>query len=413
MANTFDVADWLCMEGVRRLNNTLVVGQFFNTDWEENYEKEFAVGDTVRVPIPLEFSVTDGLAYQPQPIQDTHTTITVDQISGVHFEYDAVERALRMPRGEDRVTEKLLVPAMDAIKQDIDSRCANWAYQNTNNIVGVLGTDPTTFDAVFGAAKQRMTELACPQTSKRAMILWPKVARALRASAVTYFNPPDEFSRQWKKGIIGEKDGFDTYESMSLYSHTSGVWAGVVEMLAGGQSGASLSLTATTSDTFKAGDVFNIVGVNQVNIKTKRSTGTLAQFRIIADVTAAASAATILIDPPIIGPGSPYQNVDALPAAGADLTLFPGTAAPTTAHSGTQSLALTRDAFALVGVTMKNPSKSSVEMVSQARDPNTGISVAFLRDHDSKTRTWINRFDVLWGRGNLRNNQCSVRVLSA
>ena len=40
---------------------------------------------------------------------------------------------------------------MDQIAQEIDSRAALWAYQNSNNIVGILGTDPADFDSSSAA----------------------------------------------------------------------------------------------------------------------------------------------------------------------------------------------------------------------------------------------------------------------
>jgi hypothetical protein len=407
--NQLEYVDWLSMEALRLLTNPLEVAPFFNTDYNSEFTKEFTVGETVRIPKPKRFLITSGLGYQPQAIIDTHTTVTVDQAFGVHFEWDSAEQALKLPRGEEKISRTILKPAMAKIKQEIDSRCAQWAMQNTPNVVGVLGTNPTTFDAVFGAAGQRLTELACPPGEK-GMILTPGVTRALRASAVSYFHPQTDLVRMWKKGSIGTVNDFDAYESMSLYSHTAGTWAGVVEMLAAGQSGASLSLTATTNDTFFTGDVVNIAGVNEVNPMTLRSTGTLKQFVITAPVTAAASAATIIVDPPIVGPGSPYQNVDALPAAGANLTLFPGTSSPN-GLTGTNGLAIHGDAFALVGVRLANP--KAAEMASYARDPKSGISVSFLRMFDPIERKWVNRFDVLLGFGNLHNDHCAVRVLGA
>lgn len=409
--NSFEFADWLTLEGMRLLTNSLEVAPFFNTSYNSEFTKEYTVGETVRVPFPVQFTVTDGFDYQPQPIIDRHTTVTVDQPMGIHFDWDSAEQALKLPRGEEKVKERILAPAMAKIKQEIDSRCALYAYQNTPNIAGILGTDPASFDAVFGAAGQRLAELACPD-GELGMILPPRVVRGLRASAVSYFNPPDSLTKMWKTGVVGKVNKFNTYESMSLYSHTAGTWAGTVEMLAGGQSGSSLSLTATNGDTFKQGDVFNIAGVNDVNPMTLRSTGTLKQFAVTQDVTAAASAATVQITPAIVGPGSPYQNVDALPAAGADLTLFPGTTSPN-GKSGLNGLAIHGDAFALVGVKLANPKASSAELVSQARDPKTGINVSFLRMFDPIKRRWINRFDVLMGFGLLYNDHCSVRVLSA
>jgi len=233
---------------------------------------------------------------------------------------------------------------------------------------------------------------------------------------VSYFNPASQISQMFKKGSIGEAVGFDSYQSMSLYSHTAGTWASSVTLSANVASGAtSLAVTCTTGDTFNQGDVINIGAVNEVNPGTLRSTGTLKQFVIAQSTVGAASAATLQLVAPdslgtIIGPGSPYQNVDALPLSGAALTLFPGTTTPN-GLKGVNSLALTDRAFALVGVRLANP--KAAEMSSYARDPETGISVSFLRMFDPVQRKWINRFDVLLGFGLLYNDHCAVRVLGA
>lgn len=406
------VGSWLSMEIMREMTNALEIAPYFNTSYNSELTKDFPIGTSFQVPFPKQFVATNSLAYTPQPIIDRTTTVTVDQVSSVHFDYDSVEKALKLPRGEDRLRQTLIRPAVNTIRQDIESRAALYAYLNTPNVVGVLGTNPSSFDTVYGAAGQRLAELG--YTGDLAMFLPPSVIRPLRNSAVSYFNPSADLTAMWKKGTIGEANGFETYQVNSLYSHTAGTWAGTVEVLAAGQSGATLSLTATTGDTFKPGDVFNIAGVYEVNRWTRRSTGTLKQFTVggTATVTAASSAATIPIIPSIIGPGSPYQNVDALPAAGADLTLFPGTSSPN-GKTGTQGLAMGRDAFALVGVRLPQPKEGTVEITSQSRDPRTGISIAIIRDFDPILRRWVNRIDTLYGFGNLYNDMAAVRVLSA
>jgi coat protein Gp5 len=414
--NALEYVDWLTLEGLRLLTNPLEVAPFFNTSYNNEFTKEFTVGETVRVPFPKQFTVTNGLGYQPQPIIDRHATITVDQPFGIHFEWDSAEQALKLPRGEEKIKRDILGPAMAKLRQEIDSRCALWAYQNTPNIVGTLGANPADFDSVHGAADQRLTELGCPSSGDRGMILSPSLARALRKSAVSYFNPASEIARQFKKGSIGEAVGFDSYQSMSLYSHTAGTWAGAVTVTTTSVSGATtLAVTCTTGDTFNQADVFNVGSVNEVNPMTLRSTGTLKQFVIALSTVGAASAATLTLVAAssagaIIGPGSPFQNVDALPVAGAALTLFPGTTSPN-GKVGVNSLAIQSDAFALVGVRLANP--KAAEMSSYARDPKTGISLSFLRMFDPVQRKWINRFDVLLGFGNFYNDHCAVRVLGA
>ena len=112
-----------------------------------------------------------------------------------------------------------------------------------------------------------------------------------------------------------------------------------------------------------------------VNPMTYRSAGplTLRTFTYPGPtVTLAAGANTLNILPPIFGPGSQYQNVDSLPANGAALTLWPGTTSPN-GKTGTVGLALSREAFALVGGKLYQP--KAVESAGQQQDPDSGIAI--------------------------------------
>lgn len=413
--NNLETTDWLCMEGLRLMTNSTEVLPSFNFDYDEQLDKEFPVGATFRVPLPNLGKIRTGLPYTPQPILDRHINITCDQVVGWDVEWDSVELALSMPRSEERIKKKILKPAMAQIQQEWDSRAANFATLNTPNIVGILGTAPTTFDAIYGAADQRLTELA-GNSKDKTMFLSPGMARALRQSAVSYFNPTDELAQMFKKGYIGEVTGFgQSYQSMSLYQTTADIWQTPGSVLTSGanQSGSSLNISCITGDTFTAGNPFNIAGVNDVNPMTLRSTGTLKQFVNLATVTGAGSVATLTIYPPIVGPGSPYQNVDALPGTAKLLTQYPGTTSPETPKTGFNGLAICKDAFAAVFVKLQNPKASSAEIVSQAQDPDTGMSVAFLRMFDPVSRKWINRFDTCGGFGILWADHAAVRVLGA
>lgn len=411
MANLFQVVDWITMESLRTLLNRLVIAEFFNTDYNKEFTREFAVGETVRVKLPQRFTIRDGIGYTPQPIARTYTTVSCDQIFGIDFEWDSVEAALKAERGMDAIRREYIVPAMEQIAQEIDSRAASWAYYNTNNIVGTLGTNATNTN-IAGAARQRLIENACPPGDYR-FIISPGHMTSIVDGGTTLFNDRGEISKAFKEGYYGRARQFDWFESMSLYSHTAGTWgANTTEVDGASQSGNTLLVSGTTNDIFRRGDVFNIEGVYNVNPKTRRSTGVLKQFVVTQEVTVAASAATVNFQPAIIGPGSQYQNVSALPADNADLTLFPGTTTPSTGpKAGIQGLALAKDAFALVGVKLETP--KAVELSSQTRDPKTGISVRFVRMFDPQQSKMINRFDVLLGFGNLYADQCAVRVLGA
>jgi hypothetical protein len=412
VANQFIFPDWVAPECLRLLTNSLEVSSYFNTDYNKEYDREFPVGEIIRVKLPQRYLIRDGLGYSPQPINRINTTVTCNQIFGVDFEYDSFEGALRMERSKSEISEQYLKPAMAQISQEIDSRAALFAYQNANNIVGVLGTDPST-STTFMQARQRLKNLACPPSGKRAMIVPSAVNTSLVPALQALFNPTDELSEQYKEGSLGELWGFDWYESESLFNHTAGTWAGAVTVNGANQQGTTLTITATAGDTFNLGDVFSIANVNQVNPMTRRKLSTIAkQFVVTSPLTAAGGGVDVLnFSPAIFGPGSQYQNVDALPATSAALTLFPGTTSPN-GKSGAQALWLHKDAFAMVGVKMEMP--SAVEPVSfQMRDPKTGIAIRFIRAWDQIQSKMTNRWDTVIGFGQLYADSCAGRVLCA
>lgn len=418
MANTIEFVDWLTMESLRILVNKLECAQFMNTDFNKEYDREFAVGETVRIKLPQRFVVTTGLGYTPQPINRRHTTVTCDQIFQIGFEWDSIEKALKLERGRDAIRREYVEPAIAALAQQIDTSAALFAYQNTNNIVGVLGVDPTTM-TTFQQARQRLIELACPAGGERGMIIPPSVNTSMVPALASFLNPTSEISKQYKQGSLGRLSAFEVYKSVALWRHTAGVWAAAVTVNGSNQSGTSIAVTATAGDTFLIGDVISFDAVKSVNPQTRRVVGSVnKQFVVTANMTAlgAGNAADLLqISPALEGPGgnpvdNQYQNVDLLPVTGAALTLFPGTPAPN-GKSGIQALALQRDAFAMVGVKLELP--TAVEMSSQTRDPQTGLAIRFTRTWDAPQSKMINRFDLLLGFGQLYPDSCAVRMLCA
>ena len=413
MPNTFLYTDWLAMEALRHLTNKLEVSQFFNTSYNSEFKKEFPVGETVRIPYPWRPTVRSGLGYNPQSIERIYTTVTVDQIFGIDFEWDSAEKALEMERGQERISDTYIKPSMNKLAQEIDDRCALYAYQHTSLAVGVHGVNPTSF-ATFGEARQKLIEQAGWTTGKKGMIVTPAVNTSMVNASGTLFNPTDTVSKAFKEGYIGRNAGVDWYESMSLYSHTASTWAGAVTVATTAVDGATtLALTVTNGDTFRKGDIINFAVSKPVNPETRRTYGSALKTFVItsANQTISGTSATISISPALYGPLSQYQNVDALPLANAALTLFPGTSSPN-GDVGTSSLLLTPDAFALVGVAMELPTQGA-EIAVQKRDPESGIAVRFIRQFDPFQSKMINRFDVLMGFGSLYSDNSAVRILGA
>jgi hypothetical protein len=410
MANQFLNTNWVSMKILRLLINMLEVTEYFNRDWERDFNKEFAPGSQISVKFPQRWNVTDGMGYTPQAVNRISTPINLDQWLQIAFEWDDYEAAVKLERSEEELSENYFQPAAEAMAQEWDSRAAKFAYQNASNVVGALGTDPTSVSTYY-KARQRMMEKACPP-GKRCINISSSMMTTLGTNITTIFNPADEITRMWKKGSIGRLAGFDFFESQSLYSHTAGHWGGAVTVTGAGQSGASLIITGTFNDTIKQGDKISILNVNAVNPMTKRVAGVAyaQNFTVTQDYTLTGGADTISILPAIYGPGSPYQNVDALPADGAALTLWPGTTSPND-KVGTVGLAMSTYGFAFVGAKLYVP--SAVEKSGFAYDKRTQMGVRKVKAWDPVRSMQINRMDSLGGFGNLYQDNGAVCVVGA
>jgi len=408
--NTFTNTQWVSMEILRLLVNKLVVSEYFNRNWEKDFNKEFATGSSVQIKFPQRFRTVDGMGYSPQGINRISTTVSLDNWIQVPFEWDDYERAVKLERSEKELRENYWAPAGAAIAQEIDSRAANFARLNTSNFVGVLGTDPTTVQTYY-QARALLEKEAC-MTGQRCMLISTNMMVSLGSNITNVFHPADEITRMWKQGSIGRLAAFEFFESNSIWTHTAGTWAGIVKVVGSGQSGASLIIQGTAGDTIKAGDKFSLQAVNMTNPMTYRAAGpaTLRTFTCPIDVTLTGGSDTIPILPPIYGPTSQYQNVDALPLNNAGLTLWPGTTSPN-GKTGTIGLALSREAFALVGGKLYLP--KAVEDAAQQQDPDSGIAVRKVIAWDPVRSMQVNRYDSLVGFGNLYQQNGAVAVLGA
>lgn len=414
MANLFLNTSWVSMECLRILKNSLKAAEYFNTDWEKDYNKTFAVGTTIQVKFPQTFLIRDGLGYTPQGIDRIATTISLDQPFGVDFQWDDYEAAVKAERSEEEIREQYLEPAGIQIAEEIDSRACNFAKNNTSGIVGTLGTDPTSVVFLDNARKYLLQKAALPG-KRAALISSSMMTNSINTPVTSLFQPADEITSAFKEGSLGKLKSFDVFEEQSLYSQTAGTWAAAVTVNGAGQSGTALAITCTAGDTFNQGDKFSIANVNAVNPRTRRSAGPLTgqTFVVTQNLvgTGGGAAADVLqILPAIYGPGTQYQNVDNLPVNGAALTLFPGTTSPN-GLTGTVGVAITKSAFAIVGMRFYLP--KAVEARSQAEDKETGIPVRFVKAWDPVRSMQIHRFDTVVGFGNLYQDNNAVAILGA
>ena len=402
MPNNFATTNWVSMKILWFFKNSYEVADQFNSEWESEFGKAFPIGSSAQIKFPQQWLVTTGLAYQEQGIARLVTTVNLDQIRGIHFAWDSYERLVKMERSEKELEESHLYPAGQQLAQQIDSDAANWARLNCPNVAGTLGTDSTTLDFAL-QAEETLFAYACPQGQDKYLCLSPSLMRSYVKNNVTQYNPQKDISDMFRKGVIGTVGGWKWVRSNSLQKHTAGTAATHTTSIVGaGQSGSSIIITGTAADTIQPGDKFNIGSVNAVNPVTRLTNGLgLKQFTYTGGTTFTLTGGndTISIYPAIFGPGSQYQNVDALPANSAALTFWPGTTTPS-GLSGTISLGLSKYAFAKAFGKFENP--TAVEDANHAIDSETGANIAFVRAWDQYNRKMTNRFDMCYGFGNLR-----------
>src|SRR5262249_7871742 len=146
--------------------------------------------------------------------------------------------------------DQYVKPAMEQMSMELDQRCALWAYRNTNNIVGVLGTNPTSLQTYLDA-ETRLFQHACPQGDDMALIMSPGMNNSFVGNTTTVYTPAQDISKRWRAGRLAAPiAGFDPYRSNPLYSHTAGTWAGAVSVTNAVATGSnSMTITATAGDT--------------------------------------------------------------------------------------------------------------------------------------------------------------------
>lgn len=423
MAGTHVFTDKVAPTMMRYLKPSLGVMGAMSFDHERDFNTNEPVGDTVRVKEPWRMTVQDGLGWAGQSIIRRNRTVSVDQVVSGQFLWDSLEKAVEMERSFEDLQLNIIKPGMAQMAQECDLRAAQYIAQNTPNVAGAIGTTPTSMDT-YNRPRTLISELGgwFNGTSKRGFFLTSQMAETgITGTVRALMNPADAVSKAFRDGILGKYGGFQFEESQSLYQHTTGVWATVatgVTISGAGQSGSSLNVACTTGDTFKKGDKISIgsgtTAVNACNFSTRNTTNRARVFTITADTTGASSAATLSIFPPIIGPGSAYQNVTQLPPANAVVNLWPGTTmVDATAKSGPLAIAFTQDAFSCVGVKLPMPAEGTKDIAKQYTDPETKISISYIRDFDTRTRETLNRLDMLFGFGTMWAEYCAVVIGSA
>jgi P22 coat protein - gene protein 5 len=384
-------------EFVRIMENELVLGKMVGNDQLDT--EALKSGGITKVRRQAQYLGQDNnlnlTAYQEDAIEGT-VTVTMDQTWSNKVTLGAIDRTLSF----DRYSKMIIAPNARRAAERIEASIAA-LYPAFYTFDGTPGTLPASF-AALATAGAVFSGAGNPLGGRIAV--HSEFATATLAGSIASTNVQGPNKMALEKAMFGNYAGFDNYQSVFAPTHTVGPLGGAPLVNGAGQN--VLYATQAVRDTWsqslvtngwtaavglrlRAGDVFQVAGVNSVNPNTKQDTGRLQTFTALANASSdAAGNLTVTMSPPMIISGA-YQTVTAAPAAGAVITIRTGTA--NTAYR--QSLLLDPMAIALVTRPLDIP-KSDGLKTSTITGEYVTMSVS--EWVDGNTLDLNMRFDMLW-----------------
>jgi hypothetical protein len=365
------------------LHNNLRFSRTINRQYDEQFAKEGAkIGNTLRIRLPNQYTVSTGAALSIQATEEIQTTLTVATQKHVDTNFTSLELTNSIQDFMARIGE----PAMSVLASNVDNDVAN-AIFDVFNLVGTPGTTPATAKVLLDA-HTKMNYLAAPMTP-RYLGLEPNANASMVDGLKGLFNPSGSTSQQFREGMMADNIlGYrEIYMSQSLPALTTGARnaAYLTNAPAGVTNGATQIPVDTGANAMARGDVFTIAGVFAVNPETKASTGQLQQFTVTA--TYAGGAGNVSVSPTIYVSGA-RQNIS-INIPDNTLLVFSG-AASTTFQ---QNIAYHRDAFTMVTADLVMPEG----VQESAREVKDGMSLRYVRQYRIGTDDIPARFDILYG----------------
>lgn len=369
------------------------IGQADPSDYDG--KNGYSAGDTIYISKPARpvvgtsFDITSTVG----SLAEEKVPLALDITKVASFDLDSAELASSVKL--QGVFDRFIKPYSMGIAQEVEKTLLERATINTANTVGTAGS--TVFDtSTMLSAGVKLDEFLAPFDGERYALLSPSAQASALNSRKSFVQSSEELSKQYKKGLMGQADGF-TYMSNNLVSRlaygsdVSGIAVeSSVVAISNGMSTLGVDGVASGA-TITKGSVFTISGVNAVHPQTKVDLGYLQQFVVTADVTeTAGNSVTLSISPSIYYTTTdPRQNVTAAPVDETGTLVFYGAAST----NYTYSLAYHKDAYRMVSVPLVLP--KAAEIAEQYT--YKGMTVAIVQSWDVLKRRMITRIDFLGG----------------
>ena len=438
MANTLLTISMITNRFLPVLANMCVLTDKMNRQYDKEFgEKGKKIGATCNVRLPPRYIGTFGPALNVEPSTETYVPVSILYQFHVDIQFNTINMLLDIDEFEDR----FIHPACAAVANRLDSDGAYFAYQNTANRGGTIGTAPTAYLS-FANARATLVAEGMPKGLTPTAVLHPLASASMADSFKTLYNPQAEISEFFEEGMIAAKTaGADWFEDPNIAAYTTGQLEGA-PVLAGATSAAggtallasgwaqtgTFELTGMTASTAEVtvGDTLTVLGVYPVNPQSRGRYGnSLKQFVVLPPAGYAQINGTATPGGPQFAPATlthgtfnaatgvytSNSSTGTLTVTVGECLIYGGqfqnctspvspytvvcNGAATYQTNSTENLYFHRDAFALATVDLPLP-RSAVE-ASRAFDEDLGLSIRVCTQYTINNDAEPTRMDIAYG----------------
>jgi len=389
MASTYLTPEEITRTALAELHNELMFIKSIDRQYDNSFAKSGAkIGDTLRIREPNQFTVRDGMVMDVQDVTETKQDLVISTVRGIDLDCSSLELTLDI----DNFNQRIIKPAMLRLAADVEKTVIDGVYPYVPKFENTaFGTKPVLADVL--AARALLAQGHAPRTEKYLMTD-SLASNSIITDSKSLYNPSSEVSKQYLDGIVGRVGGFNHMESELTPVHTNGSRDDTTPVIdiSTIANGDTALVTTGADGTYKAGDVFTIADVYEVDPETKTSTGELKQFSMAEDHTNDATD-TLNITWPIYISG-PKQNAYAAAWTGSKAIVNVAAGGSGTASTAYRnSLAYHKNAFTFVSADLEMPKGEdfAYRMVQE------GISMSLVGSFNIVNRTFPLRIDVLFG----------------
>ena len=351
MANTFLTPSIIAKEALMVLLSNLTMANLVHRDYSDEYAK---VGDTVNVRVPAKFVAKNFTGQvDVQDITEDSVAVKMDRFRDVTVAVTSKQMTLDIKDFSKQVIE----PAMQALIQAVDVDLLTVGIEKAGKTATVSGTPVISDIADVGKA----LDISKAPRQNRRLVLPPTI--------LYKYNTLDNFAKQCYKGDsqalkeseIGRVFTCDTFMSQNCPENQSATAGTATAYKVTGTANATqftVSDGSAATGTIKKGDQLIVNGY---------------LYTVTQDLTLVSGAGTLKVD----------QNIPATISEAKSVKVI------NKAHA----LGFHRNGLALVTRNLELPMGAAKAHIASAN----GIGVRVVFDYDTKTKTDLVSFDVIYG----------------